>query len=209
MILTHSPAIIQHIPPGDTVNEQSKAAKRRAHDLAFHNYFAGVGIDVGSGADPFHRVMSAFPRVRHCRAFDKGDGDAATLPGLPENSFDFLVSSHCLEHLTDPAAALARWIEVVRPSGHIVVTVPDFDLYECGEWPSRFNPDHKVAFSLHRPAVSPIINVVELLAALRPLAGVERVQLVRDFYDTERAGTDQTLTPNVESAIEFVLRKNR
>jgi len=53
-----------------------------------------------------------------------------------DGSFDFLHSSHCLEHVREPATALRNWIRVVRKFGHIVVMVPDEDMYEQGVWPS-------------------------------------------------------------------------
>jgi SAM-dependent methyltransferase len=125
-------------------------------------------------------------------------------------SFDFVASSHCLEHLHDPSDALLAWSQVVKPGGFLIVTVPDFDLYEGGRWPSRYNGDHKWKFTLSRPgmAAERLINVAALLADIRIRCGIERIQLVRDFHSPALTGTDQTLLPNVESAIEFVLRKH-
>lgn len=189
------------------MNETSKAVARRRHDPAFHTrFFAGVGIDVGCGDDPLSRHASQFARMTSCRGWDKADGNAQTLPGVPAASLDFLHSSHCLEHLPEPVKALTNWLRVVKPGGHLIVTVPDFDLYEGGVWPSRWNADHKHAFSLHRPTATPVINLLTLLSALSPMATVERVQVVRDGWEPSLAGTDQTLGP-AESCIEFVLRK--
>lgn len=51
--------------------------------------------------------------------------DAATLP-VPDESEDFVVSSHVLEHTTDVARTLLDWFRVVRKGGilHIVVPLP-------------------------------------------------------------------------------------
>lgn len=59
-------------------------------------------------------------------------------------------SSHCLEHLEDPLQALERWIEILKPGGFLYVVVPDYDLYEHCQWPSKFNSDHKWTFGLWR-----------------------------------------------------------
>lgn len=40
-------------------------------------------------------------------------------------AYDFVVSSHCLEHLANPLAALAEWWRVTRPGGHLLLIVPD------------------------------------------------------------------------------------
>lgn len=191
--------------------EMSKAVKRRHSDPAFHLwYFAGDGIDIGGGDDPLGRWCHAFARMKSCRTWDLADGDAQELKGVAVGTYDFVASSHCLEHLRDPWDALFAWSQVVKPGGHLVVTVPDFDLYEDGKWPSRYNADHKWKFTLsrgHDPS-NGLVNVLSLLSGLKIGCAVERLQLVRDFYSPALAGTDQTLLPNVESAIEFVLRKH-
>ena len=192
--------------------EQSKAAKRRFADGAFHlRYFAGHGLDVGGKPDPLGRYVGAFARLQSCRTWDLEDGDAQFLAGVPDDSLDFVHSSHCLEHLRDPREGLSNWVRVVRPGGYVVVTVPDEDLYEQGGWPSRFNPDHKWTFTVYKRASwSPrSVNVLGLVGSLAPRAAVERVVLHRDFFDDAPAavGRDQTRTLVAECAIEFVLRK--
>ncbi len=69
---------------------------------------------------------------------------------LPAESFDTVHSSHCLEHMHRPRQALQDWWQLVRPGGYLITVVPDEDLYEQGQWPSRFNPDHKATFRLNR-----------------------------------------------------------
>ncbi len=193
--------------------EQSKAAKRRYRDGDFlARYFAGNGIDVGAGPDSLARYAGMFPLMRSVRGWDLPDGDAQLLASVPDASYDFLHASHCLEHMREPASALANWIRVVRPGGHLVITVPDEDLYERGVFPSRFNSDHKWTFTLHKPpgmSWSPCsVNVLDLLAAVSISAEVERVCLLREFFDPASPNQqDQTQLPNAECAIEFVLRK--
>jgi len=90
--------------------EQSKAAKRRFADGAFHlRYFAGHGLDVGGKPDPLGRYVGAFARLLSCRTWDLEDGDAQFLAGVPHASLDFVHSSHCLEHLRDPQEGLSGW----------------------------------------------------------------------------------------------------
>lgn len=51
-------------------------------------------------------------------------GDA--LP-VPDESQDFVISSHVLEHFPDPIKALEEWYRVVRKGGYIYMIVPHKD----------------------------------------------------------------------------------
>lgn len=62
--------------------EQSKAAKRRFADGAFHlRYFAGHGLDVGGKPDPLGKYVGAFARLLSCRTWDLDDGTPSSWPG--------------------------------------------------------------------------------------------------------------------------------
>jgi SAM-dependent methyltransferase len=183
------------------LNECSKALPRRLHQPGFATrYFVGEGLDVGSGADPLSRFADLFPLIRSVTTFDRRDGDAQLLVAHPDARFDFLHSSHCLEHLNDPFDGLRNWVRVVRPGGHLVVIVPDEDLYEQGVWPSTYNVDHKHTFTICK-------NVTDLLASVAAWVEVLKVELLHHTFSTRRAREDQTLNPVGECAIEFILRK--
>lgn len=119
----------------------------------------GKGLDIGCGNDP------VAPDVRR---FEVEDGDANDITRYVHESFDYVFSSHCLEHMHDPRAALKEWWKLVRPGGHIFFSVPDEDLYEQGVFPSRFNADHKATFTLSKTqSWSPVsINVLDLARSL-------------------------------------------
>lgn len=104
-------------------------------------WLEGKGLDIGCGPDPI------LPGVR---AFDVGDGDANEITAYVSDSFDFVFSSHCLEHMHDPRHALEQWWHLVKPGGHLIVIVPDEDLYEQGYFPSVFNLDHKATFTVSK-----------------------------------------------------------
>lgn len=191
------------------MKEQSKAAKRRYYDGAFHSrYFVGRGIDVGGRPDPLAQYVGVFPLLSEVRTWDVEDGDANLLKDVDDDSFDFLHASHCLEHMKDVDLALRNWIRVVKPDGYLVITVPDEDLYERGSWPSRTNPDHKWTFTVHkRKSWSPkSVNLTSLIERFSDEAELERLQLHRDFFRPDDP-SDQTLTPVAECAIEIILRK--
>lgn len=121
------------------MNETSKS-KLIWGDLE-RSVLCGEGIDIGCGPDP---VMPG------AVAFDIKDGDANHITRFVSRTFDFVYSSHCLEHMRDPPAALAEWWKLVKPGGHLFFTVPDEDLYEQGVFPSRFNDDHKSTFTISK-----------------------------------------------------------
>lgn len=192
--------------------EQSKAAKRRFSDGAFHHrYFAGHGVDIGGKPDPLGQYAGIFPRMLSCRTWDLEDGDAQYMKGIPDEHFDFLHSSHCLEHMVDVHVALDNWVRIVKRGGYLIITIPDEDLYEQGVFPSRFNSDHKWTFTIcKKQSWSPrSLNIVDLVSFLADRASAERIVLQRDFYRDElaRRQLDQTQTPVAECSIEMILRR--
>jgi precorrin-6B methylase 2 len=189
--------------------EQSKAAKRRFTQPAFlTRYFVGSGIDIGAGPDGLSKYCGVFPLLHAVRDWDMADGDAQYLHGVADASVDFVHSSHALEHMCDPRVALANWLRVVKPGGHVIVTVPDEDMYERGVWPSRRNTDHKWTFSAgKRESWSPVsVNMIDLVREFAGQAELERLEVLRDFFRPEIAG-DQTMGPVAECAIELVLHR--
>lgn len=166
------------------MDETSKT--RKIWGPAEHAILQGKGIDIGCGPDP------VTPDVRR---FDVADGDANHITDYVREQFDFVYSSHCLEHMQDPRRALAGWWQLVRPGGHLFFIVPDEDLYEQGVFPSRFNPDHKATFTIAKSqSWSPVsVNVRDLA---RSLPGGELVSLVLHDHGYDRRlmrqGSDET-----------------
>ena len=193
------------------MHECSKAVARRLHVARFATrWFVGDGIDIGAGGDPLGNYREMFPRMGSCRAWDMPDGDAQTLESVPDQSVDFVHSSHCLEHMVDPRIALDHWIRVLKPGGHLVVIVPDEDLYEQGVFPSTFNSDHKWTFTIAKLASwsARSVNVTDLLNGVSDRVQTIKVELLDASYRWEGIPRfDQTLTPVAESAIEIVVRK--
>lgn len=150
-----------------------------------HAVLTGSGIDIGCGPDPIT------PTVRR---FDLEHGDANAITKYVKERFDFVYSSHCLEHMRGPRAALLEWWQLVRPGGHLFFIVPDEDLYEQGVFPSRFNSDHKATFTIAkaRSWSSVSVNVLELAQSL-PGAEVVRLVLQDQGYDRSllRHGPDR------------------
>lgn len=192
------------------MKECSKSVARRLADSRFvRKYFKGDGIDIGGAPDPLVLYGEFFPLMSSVRTWDLDDGDAQFMAGVADNSFDFVFSSHCLEHLHDPLEGLKNWLRVTRPDGHVIFALPEEDLYEQGVFPSSFNRDHKNTFTMQkaRSWSTRSINILDMLRALGPEAAVEKVELLDETYRYGLPRFDQTLTPVGESGIEVIIRK--
>ena len=53
--------------------------------------------------------------------------DAETLESVGDDSQDFVIASHVLEHCEDPIGALENWLRVVRVGGYVLLAVPNRD----------------------------------------------------------------------------------
>lgn len=192
------------------MHESSKALARRLHDSRFATrFFVGHGIDIGAGPDSLGQYTEQFPLMRSCRSWDLDDGDAQFLATIGDDSLDFAHSSHCLEHMRDPRQALEHWLRVIKPGGHLIVTIPDEDLYEQGVFPSTYNEDHKWTFTMHKvKSWSPkSVNLMVLLSGVAGRAQTIKVEQLDATYRFEQSRFDQTMTPVAECGLEFVLRK--
>ncbi len=189
--------------------EQGKAATRRTADRDFvTRYIVGHGLDVGAGPDPITKYAHRYPYMLSARAWDLVDGDGQTLPGIAENSLDFVVASHVLEHLRLPRSAMHRWLQVLKPGGHLIIVVPDYEMYERNIWPSQFGVGHQQRFTSDRGGnYGEPANILELCLSLVVEATLERFALLRAGFDPNLpASVDQSLG-TAECAIEIVLRK--
>jgi SAM-dependent methyltransferase len=192
------------------MKECSKSIARRLADSNFtRRYFVGEGVDIGGKPDPLALYRELFCRMGCVRTWDWEDGDAQVMNGVADNQFDFVHSSHCLEHLVDPREGLRAWLRVVKPGGHLVITVPDEDLYEQGVFPSTFNRDHKWTFTIFKTLSwsDKSINVIDLIQDLGEKVELIRLEQLVATYRFDLPRYDQTLSPVAESGIEFVLRK--
>lgn len=192
------------------MKECSKSIMRRLHEPNFTNrYFSGSGLDIGGGSDPLGLYVELFPRLKGVRVWDKDDGDAQSLEGIEEASFDFVHSSHCLEHLEIPMDGIKSWFRAVKEGGYLIVTVPDEDMYEQGHFPSTWNGDHKHTFTIFKKrSWSPkSINLLDLVDALGGSAEIVKLQKLDEGFRYTLPRFDQTLTPVGECGIELVVRK--
>jgi SAM-dependent methyltransferase len=174
------------------MKETSKTTRLRSSNF-YTKFLTGHIIDIGAGNDLV---------VPGAERFDKSDGDANDITAYRKSeSYDTVYSSHCLEHMINPKEALKKWWQLIKPGGHLVLVVPDEDLYEQGFWPSVFNGDHKATFTLKETeSWSPVShNLVALVATLPScqIISVEQQDKGYDYLLQTRFPPPEKKTPSV------------
>jgi predicted SAM-dependent methyltransferase len=191
------------------MNETAKASERRKNEHIFKRVFRGHGIDIGCGGDVLNK-QGEFPLIESCKPYDArlGNPDAQYIHKHENNNFyDFVYSSHCLEHMKDPSIAIVNWGKLVKPLGYLVVVVPDEDLYEQNVWPSIRNRDHKSSFTIYkeRSWCKESKNIFDIAILLSNFTTI-RISQEDTFYDYNLKDQDQTLR-GAECNIEYVAQK--
>jgi SAM-dependent methyltransferase len=106
------------------------ADTNRTHEAKVARWIprGAIGVEIGAwkspvpGLTPVYVDRYAEFGGEPCRA--DYQGDATALP-FHDHSLDYVVTSHVLEHVANPVAALAEWCRVLRPGGIIYLLVPD------------------------------------------------------------------------------------
>ena len=91
----------------------------------------GKGLDIGCGQKDW-----AFPGAR---PIDMNIYDKYNAYVLPTGKYDYIFSSHCLEHLTDYVHALELWIRKLNQGGILFLYLPhpDCDYWKPYKMPTR------------------------------------------------------------------------
>lgn len=96
----------------------------------FSSYIKGDVLDVGSGKSD--RYSKFFKFNKYIRLDISPDcepdivADAQNIP-LPDKSFDSIISTQGLEHMTNPTKVIMEFYRVLRENGYCLVTVPFFN----------------------------------------------------------------------------------
>ncbi|MDC7279104.1 class I SAM-dependent methyltransferase [Butyrivibrio fibrisolvens] len=175
--------------------ETEKSHDRREREGFFEKYCQGEGLDIGCGEDPIVPGVSGW---------DILNGDAQYLNGIDDESFDYVYSSHCLEHMRDVRVAIKNWYRVVRKGGYLIIAVPHRDLYEKRKClPSRWNGDHKHMFLL---GVAEAPDTLDLEEEVKQ--SISEYDLIyAKVCDEGHTITDPLIHSDGEYQIEMVIKK--
>ncbi len=191
VIFGHLPLLGRKRSYGETY----KARKRRQREGLFERYFQGKGLDIGYAGDPV---------VEGVQGWDFEHGDAHYLNGLEDSEFDFVYSSHLLEHLPELELALENWWRIIKPGGYLILYLPHRDLYEKRKTlPSRFNDDHAHFFLPDRDELPDTRGVRPLLSRVLPDAVIERCEVCDENYNNP----GDELPSEGEYSIEVIAKK--
>ena len=86
----------------------------------------GDGLDVGCGPDKVHPECIGLDSGKHPGTVQ---GSAEKLP-FDDDRFNWVYSSHCIEHLDDPELAISEMIRVLKPDGTLILYLPYKDWYD-------------------------------------------------------------------------------
>ncbi len=177
-----------------TAKETSKARPRRERDGFFEAYCQGQGIDIGWGGDLL---------ASNCMAWDFEDGDAEEMAGVPDGAYDFVYSSHNLEHMHDVDKSLSNWWRILKRGGYLILFLPHRDLFEKRtRLPSSVH-DHRHYFLPDRDDPPDTIGVEPLIHRLLPDAEILYIKTC----DAGNSVDDPAVNPDREYSIEAVLQK--
>jgi len=97
---------------------------------AFQRYLFGAVMDLGCGVMPYRELLPERVTLYHgLDRFPLSDevslvGDIQNLAMISSESYDSVVCLEVLEHVPEPAAALAEIARILRPGGILVLSVP-------------------------------------------------------------------------------------
>jgi ubiquinone/menaquinone biosynthesis C-methylase UbiE len=181
------------------IMETSKARERRIREGFFNKYCNGKGIDIGCGSDVLSEACDKWDSIYN-------NSDATYMQGIEDNTYDFVYSSHCLEHIINRKEALKNWVRILKPEGYLILFLPERDLYEKRKkLPSKFNGDHKIFFKLDEEDPPDTECILKLLFEALPTCSI----IYAKICDEGHTITDPNLHSDGEFSIEIVLRKNK
>jgi SAM-dependent methyltransferase len=157
---------------------------------ALHLHETEIDVLHVGPAEAVRRRLSTLPPLRYLSldidpALADVQGDVTDLR-FRDESFDFALCVHVLEHIADDRAAIRELYRVLRPGGRALIQVPPSPLEETLEDPSVTNPaERDRLFGQHDHVRVCGADYVERLE--QPGFGVELVDYVAQLEPREQA----------------------
>jgi SAM-dependent methyltransferase len=113
-------------------------------------YCTGYGCDIGFGGD---KIKKDAIGIDLPVPYTHTGSDPIDIPcdvikeniPLPDNTFDYVYSSHLIEDLPNTAEGLNKFIKVLKSGGNLILVFPDQQVYEriCKKTGQPLNIHHK------------------------------------------------------------------
>lgn len=135
-------SFVADIPLASVIEKNLQSFEVRDWRTYFSSKLSGRGLEIG----PLHRPMvkhagmqveyidrctvaelrEHYPELNELPLVEPDIiGDAENLAPIADQSYDFLISAHVIEHMKNPLGSLEQWCRVVKPGGKIYLIVPD------------------------------------------------------------------------------------
>jgi 2-polyprenyl-3-methyl-5-hydroxy-6-metoxy-1,4-benzoquinol methylase len=137
-----------------------KAIRDKVNLINSHQPLKGKILDIGSGTGDFllecknqnWDILGIEPNEKaKTTAVGKGIKIGDTIEQLESNSFDVITMWHVLEHVPDVEHQVAELKRLLKPSGTIIIAVPNFKSYDAmyykSNWAAYDVPRHLWHFS--------------------------------------------------------------
>ncbi|MAG44570.1 hypothetical protein CL633_01645 [bacterium] len=161
-----------------TGNETSKMYKK------IQPFLRGKGIDIGCGPWPLDYpnldTLDIAPEVNSTIL-----ARAEKIP-MPNETYDFVYSSHCLEHVKCPKKVLKEWIRILKPGGLLILILPHKYFYHNVR-DKKGNASHWYDF--------------------RPEDVILMLRQIKQTYLIETGILVEQVVPRWQGKIEYSLRK--
>ncbi|RII29169.1 MAG: methyltransferase [Geobacter sp.] len=95
--------------------------------------------------------------------------EATDLKGIESDQYDFVLSSHNIEHLANPLCALREWQRIIKPDGLLILVVP-----------------HKEGTFDHRRPITPLMHIIDDYEKGRDETDLTHLKEVLDLHDLDR-----------------------
>lgn len=121
--------------------------KVRCFSLASSLIQDKVGLEIGGPSEVFSRkwmpLYQSVRRLDNCNFSEQNVwveqaskimrppgtdfvADGSNLASVPDSTYEFVLSSHNLEHFANPIKAIKEWQRVTKPGGTLILTVPNY-----------------------------------------------------------------------------------
>jgi SAM-dependent methyltransferase len=101
--------------------------------------------------------------------------DAVDIPVINNETYDFIFSSHTLEHIANPLKAIKEWLRIVKKDGYIIIIVPE----------KAYCFDHKRDYS----KFSTLLEQYEKNVGEDDLSTLKEILINHDLIKDKPAGT--------------------